>query len=222
MHAIYQKPDSFWEDKITTLGFTGLGTVVDVGAGPGHYSLALARFNQRVLAVEPLPEYRTSFVQRLEEGNADNVEVLPNRAEDMGTIHTESADGVFCNNVLQYTDAAEVMDEIHRVSRKGATLFVSVPGLGVRLSGLSEAVKTGDFGAFNRHFRATWNTFWTCYVAGSNRSAFYFTHRRLRKLLSRHGFEVVSLFPYSYHWEDEPARLAGFPYYFGVLARRPA
>ncbi len=220
IEVLYQKPSSFWEDKVKDLGLTGMDIVLDVGAGPGQYSLALARFNRQVIAVEPLKEYRAELLARLKTSNVANVEVLPNRAEDLATIPSESADGVFCNNVLQYTDAVLALDEVRRVVKPGRHLFVSVPGVGCRLYGLSEAVKTGDFSTFNRHFRAMWSTFWSGYVRQSNTSLFYLTPRRLCRLLEQHGFEVERVFSYQYYPESQPDTFAGFHYYFGVVARQ--
>ena len=220
INLIYQKSESFWEDKIKPLGFAGLGTVVDVGAGPGQYTLVLARSNKKVIAVEPLKEYREQIEKRVKALVVSNIQVLPCRAEEMSQLSVGAADGVFCNNVLQYTDASTVLAEIRRICRPGATVFVSVPGLGVRLRELSEALKTGDFGAFNRHFRASWDTFWSGYAGRRNVSLFYFTYPRLRNLLERHGFQVTRMFPYQYYWEDTPIKLAGFAYHFGAIATR--
>ncbi len=218
INLMYQKPDSFWEDKAKSLGFVGMDTVVDVGAGPGQYTLALAHYNEKVIAVEPLKEYREQLQNSVKAQSVSTVQVLPCRAEEMDPLCVGTADGVFCNNVLQYTEASAVLGEIRRICRPEATVFVSVPGLGVRLRGLNESVKTGDFGAFNRHFRAIWATFWSGYVGRSNQALFFFTYTRLRTLLEGRGFQVTSMFPYKYYWEDVPAKLAGFAYYFGAIA----
>ncbi|MDO8750426.1 MAG: methyltransferase domain-containing protein [Dehalococcoidia bacterium] len=215
LKLMQQKPDSAWEEKVKSLGFSGLDTVLDLGAGPGRYSVALSRLNRRVVAVEPLKEYREQLEKRVKAQSISNVQVLPCRAEEMSMLRVGTADGVFCNDVLQYTDASAVLGEIRRICRPGATVFVSVPGLGVRLRELSEAVKTGDFGAFNRHFRAIWETFWSGYVGRRNVALFYFTYGRFRNLLERHGFEVEKMFPYQYYGEDTPVKLAGFAYYYG-------
>ena len=215
-----QKPVSVWEDKLKDLGFIGMDVAVDVGAGPGRYSIALANLNKRVIAVEPLKEFRHSLVDRAKKAKATNIDVLPNRAEDMDEITAESVNGVYCNAVLLMVDADAVLDEFSRISRPGAVLYVSVAGFGDRLLKLSESVKTGNFHLFNVHFRAIWNTSWKSYVARSNYSVTYFTHRRLRKLLTRHGFEVVKLIPDQYFWDDEPTSVAGFANFFGALAIR--
>ena len=102
------------------------GDVLEVGTGPGHLTLALARRTARVTSVD-------IDQQKLEEAHAflsfyglqDRVRFV--RA-DAGCLDlsSESFDFVFCANVIHHlADAFKVVDEMLRVSRPGGTIVIS-------------------------------------------------------------------------------------------------
>lgn len=72
-------------------------TVLDVGPGPGKYTLPLAKLASRVVAVEP-SEQMAGFLQRnIESQGIENVTIVRQRWEE---ADVEAADVVLCSHVL--------------------------------------------------------------------------------------------------------------------------
>ena len=80
--------------------------VIDIGAGTGQLSAALADAGARVTAVEPGPDTRSLLEQRVGEG----VRVLDCRPEDL-PLADESADLVVCADSFHWLDAERALAE---------------------------------------------------------------------------------------------------------------
>jgi ubiquinone/menaquinone biosynthesis C-methylase UbiE len=112
-------------------GFMPGQKIADIGAGTGHYAMALARIlgeNARIYAVdireEPLLRLKKTA---LEEG-LRNIDVIQGDAErPYGThLRTELADGIVVSNALfQMEDKKAAITEIGRIAaRKGRVALV--------------------------------------------------------------------------------------------------
>jgi SAM-dependent methyltransferase len=88
-------------------------TLVDLGAGTGLLSRALARRAARVVAVEPDERMRAVFARR-----SPGVEVVDGRGEQI-PIPDAAADGVFAASAWHWMDPALAVPEIARVLRDG-------------------------------------------------------------------------------------------------------
>jgi SAM-dependent methyltransferase len=88
-------------------------TLVDLGAGTGLLSRALARRADRVVAVEPDERMRAVFAQR-----SPGVEVADGRAEQI-PLADSVADGVFASSAWHWMDPVLAVPEIARVLRDG-------------------------------------------------------------------------------------------------------
>jgi SAM-dependent methyltransferase len=86
---------------------------VDIGAGTGLLSRALARQVPRVVAVEP--DQRMAAVLR---DRSPGVEVVPGRGEAI-PLPDASADGVFVSSAWHWMDPERAVPEIARVLRDG-------------------------------------------------------------------------------------------------------
>lgn len=95
------------------LGLGAGSQVVDLAAGSGKLTRALARRFGEVVAVEPNDEMRAVLAQR----SAD-VRVLAGTAERM-PLPDASADAVFVGDAFHWFDGAAAVDELARVLRRG-------------------------------------------------------------------------------------------------------
>jgi SAM-dependent methyltransferase len=98
------------------LDVTPASTVLDLAAGTGKLTDALAPLAGRVIAVEPLAEMRRVLTARL-----PDVEVLAGRAEGI-PLADGSVDAVFVAAAFHWFDAEAALEEIHRVLRPGGGL----------------------------------------------------------------------------------------------------
>jgi SAM-dependent methyltransferase len=95
------------------LGLSGGSTVIDLAAGSGKLTRALARRFDAVVAVEPNDEMRGVLAQR----SAD-IRVLAGTAERM-PLPDASADAVFVGDAFHWFDGPAAVDELARVLRPG-------------------------------------------------------------------------------------------------------
>jgi len=94
--------------------------VVDIGAGTGQLTVALADAGARVTAVEPGPETRSLLERRVGEG----VHVLDARAEEL-PLDDSSVDLVVCADSFHWLDAELAAAEFRRVLRPGGRVCLS-------------------------------------------------------------------------------------------------
>lgn len=99
---------------IETLGFTGLQSVLDVGAGPGHWGLALAAIDDKatVTGIELRQEYveiATSLARLL--GLEQRLRFLQTAAEDMPSAK-HAFNGAWCHSALMFTDHEQVVRSV--------------------------------------------------------------------------------------------------------------
>jgi ubiquinone/menaquinone biosynthesis C-methylase UbiE len=90
--------------------------VVDLGAGTGKFTRALAAHGHRVVAIEPLEEMRAQLADAV-----PGVRVLPGSAESM-PLDDASADVVTSAQAFHWFDHDEALPEIARVLRPGGRL----------------------------------------------------------------------------------------------------
>lgn len=109
------------------------GVVVDLAAGTGLLSRALAARARRVIAVEP--DRRMAAVLR---ARSPQVTVLEGRGEAIG-LPDASADGVFISSAWHWLDPALALPEIARVLRDGGRFGAIWTGRDRRVSWVREA-----------------------------------------------------------------------------------
>jgi SAM-dependent methyltransferase len=104
------------DDAVDWLLPAGARVVVDVGAGTGLLTRALARKVPRVIAVEPDPRMRAVLRSR-----SPGIEALDGRGEAI-PLPGASADGVLISSAWHWMDPGPALAEITRVLRDGGRL----------------------------------------------------------------------------------------------------
>jgi SAM-dependent methyltransferase len=100
------------------------GSVLDVGAGPGRYSLALAPRVRRVVAVEPAAAMAGYLREAVGASGRDNVEVVEQRWEDAAV---PPADVVLCAHVLYpLPDVVPFIERLEAHARRSVVLAMMV------------------------------------------------------------------------------------------------
>lgn len=79
------------------VGRSGTATVLDVGSGPGRFTLAIAPRVQRVTAVDPSKKMLSFLRKRAKEAGITNVRTVTGQWQD---VEVDSADVVLCCHVL--------------------------------------------------------------------------------------------------------------------------
>jgi SAM-dependent methyltransferase len=85
--------------------------VVELGAGTGKLTRAIAALGVRVVAVEPDPRMLAVLRERGFEGVEGSAEAIP--------LDTAAADGVVAGSSLHWFDLGRALPEIHRVLQRG-------------------------------------------------------------------------------------------------------
>ncbi len=104
--------------------------VADLGAGTGHYTIAVAPIVGRgkVYAIDISKDFVTTIKNKIVEDQLDNVEVLWGNVETLGgtRIKNEALDAAIASNILfQVEDKHTFIDEIKRILKpKGRLLLV--------------------------------------------------------------------------------------------------
>lgn len=109
------------------------GTVIDIGAGPGRYSVEMAKLGRDVVVTDLTPMHIEQARQlAAEQGVADRIAGY--RVVDVcdGTDYTDGQFSmVLCYGMLNYTldNDVKVLAELKRIVKPGGTVLVSVMGL---------------------------------------------------------------------------------------------
>jgi len=101
----------------------GCQAAVDLGAGTGLLTRALARKVPQVVAVEPDPRMAAVLRARSAEARLDGIRVAQSRGEHI-PLPDASADAVFASSAWHWLDPDRAPQEIARVLRDGGRLGV--------------------------------------------------------------------------------------------------
>lgn len=148
-----------WEGTVEQLearlddpaGGPGRRHVLDVGGGPGRYSIWLAERGYDVTLVELSQTQRELAREQLAtHGVTDRVTVHAGDVRDLG-FADDTFDATCClggplSHVLDATRRAHAATELRRVTRPGAPVFVSVMGLLGMVLLMVESAGRGDGG----------------------------------------------------------------------------
>jgi 2-polyprenyl-3-methyl-5-hydroxy-6-metoxy-1,4-benzoquinol methylase len=112
--------------------------VLDVGAGAGRYSIAIAQGVGRVTAVEPSAGMRAQLTRVAAERGIRNIRILPSTWE---TAEVEPHDVVFAANVLYFVpDAVQFIQKLHHAARRACLILHRVEPRATALLPLWETI----------------------------------------------------------------------------------
>ncbi len=101
------------------------GTVLDVGAGSGRWTIPLARITRSVTAVEPSDTMQDILRQNVADASLDNIQIVPERWEEASV---EPHDVVVCAHAMYSSpDFADFVGKMERHARKGCYLALRLP-----------------------------------------------------------------------------------------------
>ncbi len=96
-------------------------TVLDVGAGAGRYTFAVAPLVTLVTAVEPSRGMRDSLAQQATARGITNVTIVPGRWEE---VAVEAHDVAFVSSVLYFVpDAVPFLEKLDQCARRVCAIF---------------------------------------------------------------------------------------------------
>jgi SAM-dependent methyltransferase len=131
------------EEAVDWLVPAGCQVAVDLGAGTGLLTRALARKVPQVVAVEPDPRMAAVLRARSAEALLSGVRVAQSRGEEI-PLPDASADGVFASSSWHWLDPERAPREIARVLRDGGRLGVIWTGRDRGVDWVREIETRGD------------------------------------------------------------------------------
>jgi ubiquinone/menaquinone biosynthesis C-methylase UbiE len=111
------------------------GLVLDAGGGPGRYSIELAKKNYEVVLLDLSPKCLELAKRKIARAHVrDKVSrIVEGSITDLSMFRDEEFDAVLClsplSHLIEKRDREKAADEIVRVAKEGAPLFISVIGL---------------------------------------------------------------------------------------------
>jgi ubiquinone/menaquinone biosynthesis C-methylase UbiE len=179
----------------------GYGRALDVGAGTGYFTAAIARRATTVLALEPVPDMRQLLEQRCRQEGLTNVRVSGGSAVDLAGIVLDGSIDSACiiQSLHHFHRREEVFEALGRAVRPGGQLFLVEPHHNLR-----------RVARLSRHYLTTYRdpAFWRQERNWATHD--FLTRRELAALCRRAGFRDVSIsvfwFPYSRRVVSDPHR----------------
>lgn len=113
----------------------GEGLILDAGGGPGRYTIELAKIGYNVVLLDLTPELLEIAKRRIKKvGVQRNVkQIIEGSIDDLSIFESSSFDGVIClggvlSHIVDKKKRERAIDELIRVAKKNAPIFISVIG----------------------------------------------------------------------------------------------
>jgi len=173
------------------------GTILDAGGGPGRYSIELARQGYNIVLLDLVPEMLQTAKKKMRRaGILQKVrQFAQGSVEDLSAFSNGSFDAVLClgaplNHLLEAKQREKSAEELGRVAKKNAPIFVSV----ISRIGLLKTILAG-FPNEMQHAKHHWEV--GDYVPGLQGEGFtaahWFLPEELRELFERQGVQVLEM-----------------------------
>jgi SAM-dependent methyltransferase len=178
------------------------GPAVDIGCGPGHSVLRLARLGFGPLYAYELSQVALRMTETLLENNGKTSQLFRKDATPLAEIESGSLALVFSRAAFHYFKQAEFAKTLSRTLRPGGYLVAEIIGLHYYFS--SKHIKT----IFHAHHLLRYVSYWRTIVRtliyeittlqprlAAGASEIGFTNRSIRRLARLAGLEIVELLP---------------------------
>jgi SAM-dependent methyltransferase len=178
------------------------GPAVDVGCGPGHSVLRLARLGFGPLYAYELSPVALRMTEALLENNGASAKLFRKDATSLAEIDDSSLALVFSRAAFHYFKQAELAKTLSRALRPGGYFVAEIIGLEYYFS--SRHLKT----LFHAHHFVRYLSYWRTVVRtfiyelttlqprlAAGASEIGYTNRSIRKLARLAGLEIVELLP---------------------------
>jgi SAM-dependent methyltransferase len=110
------------------------GLVLDAGGGPGRYTIELAKLEYDVVLLDLTPELLDIAKKQIKKARVEEKvkKVLQGSIDELAMFDDNTFDAVIClgalSHLLTEKQREKAIDELTRVAKKGAPIFVSVIG----------------------------------------------------------------------------------------------
>lgn len=104
------------------IGFHGK-TVLDIGAGMGHYAAAVAEEAKEVIALEPSPILARMITERVRVRDLDNLRVVVENIETT-TIADNYVDEIICTWSYFFGRGDKGLEQVERIIKPGGTIQI--------------------------------------------------------------------------------------------------
>ena len=173
------------------------GTILDAGGGPGRYSIELAKQDYSIVLQDLVPQMLETAKKKMKRAGVLRKirQFAQGSIEDLSAFPDASFDAVLClgaplNHLLNPQQRQKAAEELVRVAKKNAPIFVSV----ISRIGLLKSILV-DFPHEMRYAKHHWEV--GDYVPGMQGAGFtaahWFLPEELRELFEKQGVNVLEM-----------------------------
>jgi SAM-dependent methyltransferase len=210
---------SYYETRVSAIGFKEKNVVLDVACGIGQWTIALAKGNKQVVGID-ISSTRLMVANHLVKNMGVNNITL--RWADMNALPFEDKcfDAIFCYGALMFGNIPKTLHEFARVLRPRGRLYTNVNGYGWYIHLLLDRAYP------ERNIRLAMNTLgMVARLFLRKRGMIPLSRRRMQRWLRDAGFSVIHMgadgsYAAEFHRESPiyPPKHYGFPGVIEILA----
>lgn len=202
----------YYLSRVSELGFTKLGTVLDLGSGFGQWSIALAETSSGVIGLDYSSD-RTRIASGIcQVIGKKNIRFTNGDMESL-SFSDKSFDGVFCYSSIFLTNYRNSLREIYRVLRPGGRLYFCSNGLGWYLHNIIDGRNdANDFSSRDMGIQAISNSFAYYSTGNTNRpESIIMASKMVSPELEEMGFKILSVGPEGSVGRNKKERQSVYP-----------
>jgi ubiquinone/menaquinone biosynthesis C-methylase UbiE len=216
----------YYKDRLIDMGFGDMDKILDIGCGPGHWTIAAARLNKQVIGVDRYLPFLFTAKKMLMKYGMKNLDLILCDARCLPFIG-RSFNGVVCYLVLPYVDNKKVLHEMSRILRRGGKVFLGCHGIGYYL--LMAIMGNGIFdGRMNvrERVKAVEITIRGLFynITGRTVGQTFQTVVTLREIMNKVGIKICKVIveppKYGMNAGNHPEKFLGFPIKFAIQAEK--